>query len=97
MDIPKISSPTQEFFTGTGDLLAAMILAQTEEYENNFPKAIEKAVNIVRAVLLKSVEDPLMGEDEISLIASKSVIQNPPIDLKAKISDSSDPVWRTIE
>ena len=39
---------------------------------------MEKAVNIVKAVLLKSKEAPLTGKYEINIIASKFEIENPP-------------------
>jgi hypothetical protein len=36
----------------------------------------------VNGVLLKSVESPMMGKNEISLIASKNEIENPAITIK---------------
>ena len=63
-----------------------MILTHIDQNEaKDFAKAIETAVNILRAVLLKTIERPLMGHTELSLIAAKSVIENPPIELKAEI------------
>ena len=82
VDIPKVGAPGQHF-TGTGDLLSAMLLAKIHEFPDDFAQSIEQAANIVRGVLLKSIEEPLVGTNEISLIASKSVIENPPNDLKA--------------
>jgi pyridoxal/pyridoxine/pyridoxamine kinase len=65
------------YFTGTGDLLAAMLLAHEEKNENDFGKTIETAVNIVNSVLVKSCEFPMIGKDEISLVASKNDIEFP--------------------
>ena len=62
-----------------------MLLAKVYEYPDDFAHSIEQAVNIVRGVLLKSVEEPLIGKCEISLVQSKHVIENPPNDLKAEI------------
>ena len=47
--------------------------------------ALESAVNILRGVLLKTVEEPLIGEKEISLIASKDIIENPVIEIRAEV------------
>ena len=48
-----------DYFTGTGDLLTAMTLAQLDKHPSDFAKAMEIAVNIVRAVLRKTVEQPI--------------------------------------
>ena len=45
--IPKIGSEGQTY-TGTGDLLCAMLLAKIEEFPEDFAKSVEHAVNIVR-------------------------------------------------
>lgn len=46
--IPKIGAAGQTY-TGTGDLLCAMLLAKIEEFgPDEFPKSVEQAVNIVR-------------------------------------------------
>ena len=54
-----------------------MLLAHEEKNEHDFGKTIEIAVNIVNGVLLKSREFPMMGKDEISLVASKNEIEFP--------------------
>jgi len=72
------SSKGATSFTGTGDLLASMLLAQTEEHPEDFGKAVSNAVNILQAVLKNSRDDPLLGEKEIQLIRSKKVIEEPP-------------------
>lgn len=59
-----------------------MLLTQIEKYPDDFPKAIEIAVNALRGSLLKTVEQPIPGTNEVSLIASKEIIENPDIELK---------------
>lgn len=76
MDIPKLGSPGQHF-TGTGDLLMAMLLAKNREFPDDFVNNIEQAVNIVQGVLIKSLEEPMMGVNEINIVAAKDVIENP--------------------
>lgn len=51
IDIPKISAN----FTGSGDLFAALFLAYTY-LEDNMKDAIEKTVNSLHSVLLKTYE-----------------------------------------
>ena len=65
--------------------MSSMLLAHITEYPDDFPKAVEIAVNIVRGTLLNTVENPLMGENEIQLIGSRDIIINPNIDLKVNI------------
>jgi len=45
--IPILGKDKDPNMTGTGDLLMAMLLAQTELYPNDLSKAIEVSVNIV--------------------------------------------------
>jgi len=45
--MPKIGVEGQTY-TGTGDLLCAMLLAKIEEFPNDFAQSVEHAVNIVR-------------------------------------------------
>ncbi len=58
MQCPRIGL-ISDYFTGTGDLLTAMTLAQLDKHPSDFAKAMEIAVNIVRAVLRKTVEQPI--------------------------------------
>ena len=82
MDIPKIVGD-QPTYTGTGDVLSAMLVANVDSHSDaEFPTAVEKAVNVVRGVLLKTVEEPMLGTQELNLIASKNVVENPNIDVK---------------
>lgn len=80
MDCPKIGEKSKHF-TGTGDLLAAMLLVHLDKYE--LLEAVETSVNIVRCVLHKSLESRIPGVDEISIVSSKSVIEHPVIEIKA--------------
>ena len=73
VDIPKLN----QHFTGTGDILSAMLLTQIEKYPNDFPMAIEIAVNSLRGCLLRTIEQPIPGSNEVSLIASKDILENP--------------------
>ena len=75
-DIPKFPG----HFTGTGDLLSSMLLTQMELHD--FEKAVEISVNVMRGVLKTTVEQPLMGTNEISLVKSKKIIEEPTIELK---------------
>lgn len=59
--------------------MTAMILSQIHS-QPNFLQAIEIAVNILRGVIQKSLVEPLLlGMEEINIIASKSIIENPDI------------------
>lgn len=84
MRCPKIGVEGQHF-TGTGDLLSAMLLAAMDKYPDDFAAAVETAVNIVRGVLNQSVNEPIQGTNEISIIASKGVIEHPKIEINAEI------------
>ncbi|KOC70752.1 Pyridoxal kinase [Habropoda laboriosa] len=88
IDIPKI--PTN--FTGSGDLFAALFLAHTY-LEDNMEAAIEKTVNTLHSVLLKTYEysQACQNKDsqfarriELCLIQSKRFIENPEIRLFAQ-------------
>ena len=52
------------------------------DIQQNFAEAIQFSVNVMRGVLKNTVENPLQGTNEISLIASKKIIENPQIELK---------------
>jgi len=62
-----------------------LVFLGKELNKNEFIKGVEKAVNVVRGVIHKSIENPIMGKEEISIVASKSIIENPPIEVKAEI------------
>ncbi|KZC05086.1 Pyridoxal kinase [Dufourea novaeangliae] len=88
IDIPKIPSN----FTGSGDLFAALFLAHMY-LQDNMKDAIEKTVNSLHSVLLKTYEYSQVCKDEDSqparkielrLIQSKSCIENPEAHLLAE-------------
>ncbi|XP_066586432.1 pyridoxal kinase-like [Prorops nasuta] len=88
IDIPLI--PVS--YTGSGDLFAALFLAHMH-LEGNVKDAIEKTVNTLRAVLLrtfkyyqsrKETAEQLAQKVELHLIQSKKDIEQPPRDLIAQ-------------
>ncbi|KAH9381540.1 hypothetical protein HPB48_005485 [Haemaphysalis longicornis] len=95
IEIPTISA----HFTGTGDLLAACILAWITR-TNNLKEALEKAVATVQGVLLKTFKHASEGAEapaaptaaqvaakmatlELRLVQSKEHIENPHSDIRA--------------
>ncbi|KAF3430144.1 hypothetical protein E2986_02491 [Frieseomelitta varia] len=88
IDIPKIPAN----FTGSGDLFAALFLAHTY-LQDNIKAAIEKTINSLYRVLLKTYEYSKACQDkesqlarriELRLIQSKNCIENPEICLFAE-------------
>ena len=76
-------------FTGTGDLLAALLLAWVHRHPNDLQLAVEKATATVQAVLKRTVEavvaaggDPAAGgvPPELLLVQSKREIEEPPVE-----------------
>lgn len=85
--IPKIPA----YFTGTGDLMTALLLGWSNKYPNDLDKAAELAVSSVQALLLRTLADyQKAGYDcqssslEIRLIQSQDDIRNPEIKYRAK-------------
>ncbi|XP_034950518.1 pyridoxal kinase isoform X1 [Chelonus insularis] len=87
INIPKI--PIN--YTGSGDLFAALFLAHST-LEKDLKSALEKTINTLHSILLKTYEyaaackDPNMQDvrkKELKLIQSKNIIENPPSVLKA--------------
>ncbi|XP_076281658.1 pyridoxal kinase [Lasioglossum baleicum] len=88
IDIPKIPAS----FTGSGDLFAALFLAHTY-LQDNVKNALEKTVNSLHNVLLKTYEcskechdegsDPV-NKIELRLIQSKRYIESPEMRLLAE-------------
>ncbi|PHT56806.1 Pyridoxal kinase [Capsicum baccatum] len=81
--IPKIPA----YFTGTGDLMTALLLGWSNKYPNELDKAAELAVSSVQALLLRTLADyHKAGYDcqssslEIRLIQSLDEIRNPEVD-----------------
>ncbi|KAG9448965.1 hypothetical protein H6P81_008930 [Aristolochia fimbriata] len=78
--MPKIPA----YFTGTGDLMTALLLGWSNKYPDNLEKAAELAVSSLQAVLQRTVNDyQCTGFDltssslEIRLIQSQDDIRNP--------------------
>ncbi|XP_033193438.1 pyridoxal kinase isoform X2 [Bombus vancouverensis nearcticus] len=89
INIPKIPAS----FTGSGDLFAALFLAHTY-LQNDMKTAIEKTVNSLYSVLLKTYEYSKACQDkesqlarkiELKLIQSKNYIETPEICLFAEV------------
>lgn len=79
------------YFTGTGDLMTALLLGWSNKYPDDLDKASELAVSSLQAVLQRTVSDyKLAGFDprsdslEIRLIQSQEDIKNPQVKYKAE-------------
>jgi len=87
--IPRIG----HLFTGTGDLLAALLLAWMHRTNGNLPTAMEKSIATLQQVLRRTAsyaEDQVARGKaygvkilELRLIQSKQDIENPPSSIKA--------------
>ncbi|XP_021296496.1 pyridoxal kinase isoform X1 [Herrania umbratica] len=84
--IPKIPA----YFTGTGDLMTALLLGWSNKYPDNLDKAAELAVSSLQALLQRTLSDyRRAGFDsqssslEIRLIQSQDDIRNPKLTFKA--------------
>ncbi|CAL9189922.1 unnamed protein product [Musa hybrid cultivar] len=85
--IPKIPA----YFTGTGDLMTALLLGWSNKYPDNLEKASELAVSSLQALLHRTLEDykavgfdPQSSSLEIRLIQSQDDIRNPEVKFKAE-------------
>ncbi|CAL9064465.1 pyridoxal kinase-like isoform X1 [Musa acuminata AAA Group] len=85
--IPKIPA----YFTGSGDLMTALLLGWSNIYPDNLEKASELAVSSLQAVLQRTLADyttagfdPQSSSLEIRLVQSQDDIRNPEIKLKAE-------------
>ncbi|URD73560.1 Phosphomethylpyrimidine kinase [Musa troglodytarum] len=85
--IPKIAA----YFTGTGDLMTALLLGWSNKYPDNLEKASELAVSSLQALLHRTLEDykavgfdPQSSSLEIRLIQSQDDIRNPEVKFKAE-------------
>ncbi|CAA2961615.1 pyridoxal kinase [Olea europaea var. sylvestris] len=79
------------YFTGTGDLMTALLLGWSNKYPENLDKAAELSVSSVQALLARTLNDyTKAGHDcqssslEIRLIQSQDDIRNPEIKYKAE-------------
>ncbi|EPS61548.1 hypothetical protein M569_13249, partial [Genlisea aurea] len=87
ISIPKIPA----YFTGTGDLMTALLLGWSNKYPNNLEKAAELSVSSLQAVLGRTLDDyKKTGHDcrssslEIRLVQSVEDIRNPEVKYKAQ-------------
>ncbi|KAK1592951.1 hypothetical protein Q3G72_033248 [Acer saccharum] len=85
--IPKIPS----YFTGTGDLMIALLLGWSNKYPDSLDTAAELAVSSLQAVLQRTLNDyltagydPQSSSLEIRLIQSQDGIRNPDVKFKAE-------------
>ncbi|KAK4490541.1 hypothetical protein RD792_001223 [Penstemon davidsonii] len=88
ISIPKIPA----YFTGTGDLMTALLLGWSNKYPDSLDKAAELSVSSLQALLVRTLNDyTRAGHDiqssslEIRLIQSQDDIRNPEIKYKAQI------------
>ncbi|KAA3474627.1 pyridoxal kinase isoform X1 [Gossypium australe] len=84
--IPRIPA----YFTGTGDLMTALLLGWSNKYPDNLDKAAELAVSSLQALLQRTLNDyTSAGFDskssslEIRLIQSQDDIRQPKLTFKA--------------
>lgn len=85
--IPKIPA----YFTGTGDLTAALLLGWSNKYPDELEKAAELAVSSLQALLQRTVADyqrvgfdPQSSSLEIRLIQSQDDIKTPVVKYNAE-------------
>ncbi|KAH9675549.1 Pyridoxal kinase [Citrus sinensis] len=85
--IPKIPA----YFTGTGDLMTALLLGWSNKYRDNLDIAAELAVSSLQALLQRTVNDyvtagfnPQSSSLEIRLIQSQDDIRNPQVKFKSE-------------
>ncbi|KAK4277966.1 hypothetical protein QN277_015879 [Acacia crassicarpa] len=86
--IPRLPA----YFTGTGDLMTALLLGWSNKYPDNLEKAAELAVSSLQAVLQRTLNDyqrsghnPQSTSLEIRLIQSQDDIRSPQVLFKAEI------------
>jgi pyridoxine kinase len=71
-----------KYFTGTGDLFSALVMARMSIDASDVAGACEYAVAGVQAVLARTVRD---NSDELRLIQSRFDIVDPPIVIRAQL------------
>ncbi|KAF1325776.1 Pyridoxal kinase, partial [Globisporangium splendens] len=71
------------YYTGTGDLFAALLLAWLHRYPNDFKRVLENVISTIQDVLRITLK--LGGKNcDLKLIQSRNVIANPVIRIHAK-------------
>ncbi|KAL6325981.1 hypothetical protein AAG906_038473 [Vitis piasezkii] len=85
--MPKIPA----YFTGTGDLMTALLLGWSNKYPDNLDKAAELAVSSLQALLQRTLADyvkvgfsPQSSSLEIRLVQSQDDIRHPEVKYKAE-------------
>ncbi|XAR71401.1 Pyridoxal kinase [Bertholletia excelsa] len=93
--IPKIPA----YFTGTGDLMTALLLGWSNKYPDSLDKAAELAVSSLQALLLRTLNDykmagynPQSSSLEIRLIQSQDDIRHPQVKYKAHRYNQTDAI-----
>lgn len=76
-------------YTGTGDVTAALLLGHLSDLAqepDNLPRAMEKVINTVYAIIERTQKSSgeTMNSKELKLIQSKVDIENPPTTFQAK-------------
>jgi pyridoxine kinase len=73
-------------YTGTGDVTASLLLGHLAQEPDNLPRAMEKVINTVYAIIERTRESSgeTMKSKELKLIQSKIDIENPPTTFQAK-------------
>jgi pyridoxine kinase len=73
-------------YTGTGDVTASLLLGHLAQGPDNLPRAMEKVINTVYAIIQRTHESSgeTMKSKELKLIQSKGDIENPPTTFQAK-------------
>lgn len=85
--IPKVPA----YFTGTGDLMTALLLGWSNKFPDSLDRAAEIAVSSLQALLQRTVNDyetagfdPQTSSLEIRLVQSQDDIRNPQVEFKAE-------------
>lgn len=80
-------------YTGTGDLLSALLLAHSAMTTDNLPKTLENIMNTMFSTIQRSLalmpEIPLDSKHPrgLMLIQCKDIIENPPEVFKAELME----------
>ena len=77
IEVPK----HEQYFGGTGDLLAGLLLAHVAKSPDNLACAAARAVGSVQAVIARTIElrrETGRSESGLQLVASREMIMQPP-------------------
>ena len=70
-------------YTGTGDLVMALLLAWSHRHPRNLTLVLEKCGATMQAVINRTAQKHNYGAGELQLIQSKNDIENPQILIRA--------------